>query len=461
MKALCQQLLQGRYFMTNRRFLTLALAIFLGGANVTAVSAQEMPAPHRAPRIPVTPVQQDIPASKVVEGVARVIDVDRLKINTSDLYLFGITVPNATLQDRLNALSTLDALADGKNVKCIVVDRNHEGHLLAVCGTEETENLSLEMLRRGLGVAERWHTAGLDAADSYMAAEKAAQSEYLGIWNNVRKKEKQPDPVPNLVSAKPVTAQPVLSEKAGSDMIMDTVNWFVYRNPDLIILSLVLLLWIAAMAMTIRQKNLALREERRTLAAALRGELMAAKRICLARGTLLTVKTPFPSENRAITGTLWPRFRAQLFQANATRLGLLGSELVRQVASIYGQFADYAQLHQVEAKADKDGEARRMAEPFSVGRTLLVLAEHIEIALAALEKVEKTGKACQPTVLAVAAPSKPVAESPAQVTDAQIKEDAAAEEEPHYDDMDWDEDAPKPRRSGSLRAFFKKLMGKR
>jgi superfamily I DNA/RNA helicase len=43
--------------------------------------------------------------------------------------------------------------------------------------------------------------------------------------------------------------------------------------------------------------------------------------------------------------TNWPRIRSTLYQAYVGRLGWLGAELARQVASIYGQASDYASYY--------------------------------------------------------------------------------------------------------------------
>ena len=79
-------------------------------------------------------------------------------------------------------------------------------------------------------------------------------------------------------------------------------------------------------------------DEIKAVAAALRGELMAARGVCFGRIKSITTD----AEDSAAT---WPRIRATLYQAYVGRLGLLGAELARQISSIYGQSSDYAALY--------------------------------------------------------------------------------------------------------------------
>lgn len=128
------------------------------------------------------------------------------------------------------------------------------------------------------------------------------------------------------------------------------------------------------------------REELRSIAAALRGELMAARSICLARLARIAQE----GDDRSVT---WPRLRTLVFQAYVGRLGHLGAELSRQIASIYGQASDYASYF-----AGPEGRS----EAASKRHSLQALVHHIEEVAPRLSHIEREGN------LSAAAPTSPV-----------------------------------------------------
>lgn len=144
---------------------------------------------------------------------------------------------------------------------------------------------------------------------------------------------------------------------------------------------LMLLTALGILAAVAVQRWLDHREEVRSIAAALRGELMAARALCLARLNSTTDETP----DKEIS---WPRIRALVFQAYVGRLGLLGSALSRQVASIYGQASDFSAYYNNPSSAR---EAKR--EPVSKRQSLQKLLRHIEEVLPKLVAVEQRGYA--------------------------------------------------------------------
>lgn len=119
------------------------------------------------------------------------------------------------------------------------------------------------------------------------------------------------------------------------------------------------------------------REDLKALAAALRGELMAARSICLAR----LAKMTHEPDDRHVT---WPRLRTLVFQAYVGRLGHLGADLARQISSIYGQASDYASYY-VGAEARPELASKKQA--------LQTLVQHIEEVMPRLTQVEQQGTA--------------------------------------------------------------------
>jgi len=122
------------------------------------------------------------------------------------------------------------------------------------------------------------------------------------------------------------------------------------------------------------------REEMRAIAAALRGELLAARAVCQAR-----LKTWTDADEKTAP---WPRIRATLYQAYVGKVGWLGAVLARQVASIYGQSSDYAAYFNPNSDIaiDPRGEAT------SKRKALFTLVHHIEEVLPKLSTIEQTGQ---------------------------------------------------------------------
>jgi len=149
-----------------------------------------------------------------------------------------------------------------------------------------------------------------------------------------------------------------------------------------ILLSGVLMLFTAlAVALTILlQRRAERREELRSIAAAIRGELMAARAVCLAR---LQSPANGADDKNAAQGLPWPKIRILVFQAYVGRIGKLGAELARQVASIYGLASDYAAYYATTAAPD----AR--LEPVSKRQALQALINHIDEVLPSLAVLEK------------------------------------------------------------------------
>jgi hypothetical protein len=148
---------------------------------------------------------------------------------------------------------------------------------------------------------------------------------------------------------------------------------------QLLITGLVMLATALGMLAAISiQRVLERRTEIKAIGAALRGELMAARAVCLGR-----LKTTGEQEGQDVS---WPRIRSTLYQAYVGRLGWLGAELARRVASIYGQASDYASYY--DNPAD---ETRPVTVPKR--QALQTLIHHIEEVLPYLAVIEHNGRA--------------------------------------------------------------------
>lgn len=123
------------------------------------------------------------------------------------------------------------------------------------------------------------------------------------------------------------------------------------------------------------------RDELRAIAAALRGEMMAARAICLARLSKI-------ANDKDEKGTSWPRLRSLVFQAYVGQLGRLGADLSRQIASIYGQASDYASYY-VGAEAKPEAASKQ--------QSLQTLVQHIEEVVPRLSEIEEKGRILSPS----------------------------------------------------------------
>jgi hypothetical protein len=110
---------------------------------------------------------------------------------------------------------------------------------------------------------------------------------------------------------------------------------------------------------------------------------MAARGVCVGRIKSITSE----EEDKA---SIWPRIRTTLYQAYVGRLGLLGAELARQIAAIYGQSSDYASFYSPTGTA-YDSSKKNALE---------TLVRHIDEILPKLAVVEQTGFLPLPTYMA-------------------------------------------------------------
>jgi len=387
---------------------------------ITAAMAQEAPAPKRMPRTPVSSKPLDsphstAPASRELQGFATIIDGEKLKIGKTELRLFGIVAPQLSASFGPQARAHLDALAGGQIVACHIRDRDRETRLLATCTNGKGTDLALALLRRGYAVAARGSIIGTDVALGYTTAEQLAQSQKLGLWSmatiaasNAKAepvaaapqqqptKTEEPAPAPQQTtteapkeSGEPTEAQMQASitndlivaqneDQADESTAYDDEDIGFFERYQILISGLLMLATALCISATftiqrVREK----RDETKSLAAALRGELMAARSVCYGRAKSITNDT---EDHTA----MWPRIRSTLFQAYVGRLGLLGAELARQIASIYGQSGDYASLYNPAAVVPPIGAPKKQA--------LETLIKRIDEVLPKLAVIEKTGK---------------------------------------------------------------------
>lgn len=400
----------------------LGLVLIAGSVAV----AQEMPPPRSSPRTPVNREAlpgggkgADVAKSRDVSGPATIIDGEHLRIGDIDLRLFGIVPPQLSASFGPQARAALDQLARGQIIDCHVRDRDHDGRFLATCATATTkEDLALELLKRGLAVTARGSLQPTELAASYEAAEDAAQTQKLGLWSTAvpaaanpatatvpktetsnvpplpseLKKEEKPAPI--VVAVPPAATTAAATNftnqllKAPSPMMTSIsvdddsdAPGFVARYQLFITGLVVLATALGIVFVLAAERRRDRRDEMKAIAAALRGELLAARAVCQAR-----LKTWIEADNKTAA---WPRIRATLYQAYVGRIGWLGAALARQIASIYGLASDYAAYFNPNGGGN-GGEAMR-TEAVSKRQALQALVQHIEEVLPKLAAIEQSG----------------------------------------------------------------------
>lgn len=342
-----------------------------------------------------------------LEGRGQALDGERITVGGREVRLFGIVTPALTSSYGPQTRLYLDRMLSNSNVLCKVTSQDTEGNPVAFCGTVKVPDLSYEMLRQGWAMVDRRTLKGNALSGVYEKAEQEAQTQNRGIFAPAPMAMAVPVsdptkavtvPMPETAQApEPVASAPVLPDirsalqklSAGAEEVPaaepGTAGDFIERYQILLgAFVLMLAAGIFGFFLLWREKRV-LKEKRRALAAALRGELMSARLICRTRARELLKQKKTEIEPRH-PSQLWPRVRSIVYQAHVSQLGLLGAELARQVASVYGQCADYAAYYQSNA-------VQRMPIPHVVGETLTTLAEHMDTLLQGLHEVEVTGKA--------------------------------------------------------------------
>lgn len=408
--------------------LCTAFALILLMTQAAAAASSEAPTPRPSPRTPVNrqslaerkPI---VAPSSTVQGEATVIDSEKLHIGDIDIRLFGIVPPQLSANFGPQARSTLDKLVTGQPISCLIRDRDQAGRFLATCHTASNTDLAVELLRRGLAVTARGSLASTELMQPYMSAEQAAQSQKVGLWSGVTPplavvatpviaatpvvvsqpatqnqavvmpppappatavadiKKDAPAPKADVVDSKvpaaPMTASSLLPPSDDTYAVPETSSNFFARYQILITGLIMLVTALTILGVVSRQRRQEKRDEMKAIAAALRGELTAARGVCVARIKAIQGEV----EDKAAT---WPRIRATLYQAYIGRLGWLGADLARQIASIYGQSSDYAAYYNTDDDAKVETTPKRQA--------LQTLVHHIEEVLPRLTQIEQTGR---------------------------------------------------------------------
>ena len=142
---------------------TFAICLAALGALASAASAQE---------------------GRILTGMARVIDSDKIQIDGQTIRLFGIDAMERDQacragQQRMdcwgNAVRALQTMVDPEETTCREMSQGRFSTIYGVCKTGGRD-LSEFLVRSG------WALAFTPQSEDYVAAEAAAKEEKLGVW---------------------------------------------------------------------------------------------------------------------------------------------------------------------------------------------------------------------------------------------------------------------------------------
>jgi len=392
-------------------FFLISFIVIFNSNNVLA--QQTAPVPKKSPLTPVKSqhiinINKKMPSSRILSGKATIINTQTLSLNGFKIHIFGIVTPQLNASYGPQARLTLDKLVSSKT-KCKVLDRQRDGYYLARCHNNLNQDFGLELLRRGLSVTARGSIKQTDIERNYIAAEQTAKNNKLGLWsinipnaasnrnilNNATKmakaklketiketiKEKEiitPKEKPNIsniiktkkdetnkLTADEILAalsQPPLEQITVTDQTIENINntKSIAERFQLLIFGCLMLL--SVLIITLFKSITSLlkdKEEKQSIAAAIRGELMAMRSICKARISKI-------EDNNSEEDIAWPKLRTLVFQAYVGRIGNLGAELSRKIASIYGQASDYAAYYR-SCNSQSDIASKQKALELIVG----------------------------------------------------------------------------------------------
>ncbi|WP_421701776.1 thermonuclease family protein [Aliiroseovarius sp.] len=140
-------------------FLIVALILYVG-INLQK-PYQRPPRPPETPDLRPSTRQPDpfnakrakpTPSKPQLVGRAFVVDGDTIKIQKTQIRLFGIDAPEMNHPYGKKAKWELVALCKGKDVRAEITDTDDHGRTVAKCYLEDGRDLSAEMVKAGLAI---------------------------------------------------------------------------------------------------------------------------------------------------------------------------------------------------------------------------------------------------------------------------------------------------------------------
>jgi len=92
------------------------------------------------------------PIAKVLEGTAYVVDGDTIRIQKTQVRLFGVDAPEINHPYGKKAKWALVSLCKGQKVRAEITAEDAHGRTVAKCSLEDGRDLSAEMVKLGLAI---------------------------------------------------------------------------------------------------------------------------------------------------------------------------------------------------------------------------------------------------------------------------------------------------------------------
>jgi len=154
--------------------------------------------PTLSPQLQAPPV----PAAQVIQGHAYVVDGDSLRIQKTQIRLFGVDAPELDHPHGKNAKWALHNLCKGHLVRAEVINADTHGRTVARCTLPDGRDLSAEMVKQGLAIDWPKFSDGeyreleVPNARKKMWLADARQKGRMQVWENYKIQKRTSPPAP-------------------------------------------------------------------------------------------------------------------------------------------------------------------------------------------------------------------------------------------------------------------------
>jgi len=129
-------------------------------------------------------------------GKAYVVDGDTIKVQKTQIRLFGIDAPEMNHPFGKKAKWELVALCKGQTIRAEITDRDDHGRTVARCYLEDGRDLSAEMVKAGLAIdwpkfsGGKYRDLEVHGARKKMWLADARQKGRMHVWEQFEAKQK-------------------------------------------------------------------------------------------------------------------------------------------------------------------------------------------------------------------------------------------------------------------------------
>lgn len=111
-----------------------------------------------------------LPATKTLRGTAYIVDGDTVRIQGTQIRLFGVDAPEIDHPYGKKAKWALVSICKGRRVNAEILEQDAHGRAVAICHLDDGRDLSAEMVKLGLAIDWPKYSGGkyrsLETADA-------------------------------------------------------------------------------------------------------------------------------------------------------------------------------------------------------------------------------------------------------------------------------------------------------